>query len=703
MSELHCYDFNEDAIRREVKLFTISIMQTHEVLVTETLKSARLATRIRERETSDLLDTPTDHLLVPQRTPKQQSKRTLKLSIEIFQKSSASNKRTAVETPISLDYVAPLPLYKDYTPLSVGINVEDDEYLRYLPYFGENGEEDGLNLEEIFEDRTESHSEQLRKEKAQFFSTEFFGFIGKYGIQKTHLASYAMYHVPSNPILRREIFPDWFEIEDKKRKVFEEHLRKLDAKLISRIEMVAKLFKEITKISFMEFVNLLPATFFVEDKRASLRSSQTSSVNNLDSYQSLLCTLCYMHECPWHESTYVALGADGAVKSVPLSLQNRVNKSYSGKSILPDDIPCSNECFINERGVRSQGSKAVDWSEEEISMIKMTAKVMMRNDRYSCLLVTLLDRPCYEIYQKLTDLKLSSVFLKPNQLPEHDSYMSVYASQLSPSYSINTHKRKRKTQSVYPDNVSLSGNHLKRGSVSPCMHSGPCDESCPCVDSQVFCEKSCGCSASCPRRYRGCRCTASRCRTIACECFKWNRECDPDLCRGCGADEVLDPKNRDIIDNKRYCKNVNLQRALGKRVIVGPSIVAGWGLFLGEDMKQDEFLGEYKGELISQDEAERRGKIYDKRGVSFLFEATKDKCVDATRAGNKLRFINHSRQNPNCNARILLVNGVHRIAFFSRRRIKEGEELFIDYGYNNKTMKFVPLELGKTSRADSHH
>lgn len=70
---------------------------------------------------------------------------------------------------------------------------------------------------------------------------------------------------------------------------------------------------------------------------------------------------------------------------------------------------------------------------------------------------------------------------------------------------------------------------------------------------------------------------------------------------------MLDPKNRDIIENKRYCKNVNLQRGSGKRVIAGPSNVSGWGLFMGEDMKQDDYLGEYKGESISQDEAERRG------------------------------------------------------------------------------------------------
>ena len=101
------------------------------------------------------------------------------------------------------------------------------------------------------------------------------------------------------------------------------------------------------------------------------------------------------------------------------------------------------------------------------------------------------------------------------------------------------------------------------------------------------------------------------------------------------------------------------------RQVIGGQVhfeAAGWGLYTKHALKKGDYIHEYLGELISQEEAERRGVIYDKMNMSYLFNLSSDLCVDASRKGNKMRFMNHSSK-PNCRSQDDLGQWGHSYCF----------------------------------------
>ncbi|CAF1329841.1 unnamed protein product [Rotaria sordida] len=130
------------------------------------------------------------------------------------------------------------------------------------------------------------------------------------------------------------------------------------------------------------------------------------------------------------------------------------------------------------------------------------------------------------------------------------------------------------------------------------------------------------------------------------------------------------------------CANISIQRKLYKQILITESDVAGYGAFLGSPIAYPgDLIGEYTGEIISEEEADRRGRLYDKQACSYLFNLDTKRCVDARQFGNKIRFANHSSK-PNCVPKIKLVNGDYRIGIYAKQIIFQGDELFFEYMYD---------------------
>src|SRR3954467_8570223 len=91
-------------------------------------------------------------------------------------------------------------------------------------------------------------------------------------------------------------------------------------------------------------------------------------------------------------------------------------------------------------------------------------------------------------------------------------------------------------------------------------------------------------------------------------------------------------------------------KSTGRKYVVRTSKIQGRGVFAKRLIKKGELIGEYTGERITEDEADRRyPHDDDDRHHTFLFRLDDGNVIDALHGGSAVRFINHSC-NPNCEA-----------------------------------------------------
>ncbi|KAL3671523.1 hypothetical protein V7S43_003443 [Phytophthora oleae] len=132
------------------------------------------------------------------------------------------------------------------------------------------------------------------------------------------------------------------------------------------------------------------------------------------------------------------------------------------------------------------------------------------------------------------------------------------------------------------------------------------------------------------------------------------------------------------------CSNRAIKRRELKSVRVEYIPGPGFGLVASDKIKAGEFIIEYVGEVIDDEECERRLIKYRDNGeVNFyMMELEKNIVIDAKYRSNDSRFINHSC-DPNSVTQKWNVDGMQRIGIFSRRNIAPNEEITIDYNFSH--------------------
>ena len=119
---------------------------------------------------------------------------------------------------------------------------------------------------------------------------------------------------------------------------------------------------------------------------------------------------------------------------------------------------------------------------------------------------------------------------------------------------------------------------------------------------------------------------------------------------------------------------------------IKPSKIHRWGVYAAENIPQRRKVIEYTGERISRRETKRRSEVQDR--LIYLFTLDNYWVLDGSVGGSGAEYINHC-----CDPNIITVIRNGRILYMSRRAIRKGEELTVDYHFG-KDVEDVPCRCG---------
>lgn len=136
---------------------------------------------------------------------------------------------------------------------------------------------------------------------------------------------------------------------------------------------------------------------------------------------------------------------------------------------------------------------------------------------------------------------------------------------------------------------------------------------------------------------------------------------------------------------KGLAKNNRIDpRFCNYKLRVGPSAIHERGVFAEESIPAGHKVIEYTGERINRRETKRRG-LGD---ITYLFTLDDYWTLDGAVNGSGAELINHSCDP---NLRTWICKG--HILYMSKRPIRKGEELTVDYRFSDK-VEAVPCSCG---------
>ena len=125
------------------------------------------------------------------------------------------------------------------------------------------------------------------------------------------------------------------------------------------------------------------------------------------------------------------------------------------------------------------------------------------------------------------------------------------------------------------------------------------------------------------------------------------------------------------------------------RLEIKPSKIHRWGVYAGENIPARRKVIEYTGERISRKETRRRSDEQDR--MIYLFTLDNYWTLDGAVGGSGAEYINHC-----CDPNIVTVIRQGHILYMSRREIRRGEELTVDYHFG-KDIEKVPCRCGASA------